>query len=349
MLLRFRLSEFFPVWIAAAFGIVGIVLLGVSLRGAQQRVEELRSWSSIEARVDAGDVVSLLRRGRREAVYAERLQLRYEFGGHQYNVAATEAVYSSGYAGQARGVQRAVRAGTVPALVDPAQPAEPVLHAGYNPEFFFGSLVTGWIGVVFVVLATLLWRAFRAKPPGATTKGWFASGVWLVVFFTVMGVLFTTGGATAFYLAQREQAWRPVDASVDSTDVVWKNGRSSNSSGATSGSTPIDLYAARAWITYGFRGSVYHVPVVRGAYSNDSSGAAGMAATLGRSGSISALFDPGNPFDARVGRPGAVRRFWLPALFIVPGLICLLLAWLFGRKKRTRRPRKTRRRMAVAT
>lgn len=43
--------------------------------------------------------------------------------------------------------------------------------------------------------------------------------------------------------------------------------------------------------------------------------------------------DPGNPFDAALKRPGAVRRFWFPALFIVPGLVSLLVAWVIVRKK----------------
>lgn len=350
MFLRFRLSQLSPLWILPVFAVVGIVLLVVSVRGAQQRVEMLRSWARVDARVDGGEVVSMLRSGRREAMYAERLKLKYDLGGQKYEVAATEEVFSSDYAGQARGVQRAARAGVVKALVDPVQPTMPLLNAGYNPEFFFGSLVKGWIGLTFLALSILAWRAFRTKPAGPATTGWFASGAWLVVFFAVMGVLFTAGGGIAFYMAQRELVWRPIDARVDSTDVVWKNGRSGGTSGgASSGSSPIDLYAARAWITYNFRDSSYHVPVVRGAFSNDSSGAAGVAAILKRAGTLNARFDPGNPFDARIGRPGAVARFWLPMLFLVPGLVCLFLAWLLGRKKPKRRPRKTRRRVAVAT
>lgn len=341
MILSFRVPEFSPKWIAAVFGVAGVVLLGVSVSGARQRVEKLRSWSRVDARVDGGDVVSLSTRGRREAMYAARLRLRYDFRGKQYILPATEEVYSSSYAAQARGVQETAREGNLRVLLDPNQPAVPVLNAGYNPEFFFGSLVTGWIGVIFVSLATLVWRAFRVRPPGATKNRASGSVAWLVVFFAVMGVSFIGGGGTAFYFAQREiTTWRPVDARVDSADVVWRSSRSGGSGGANSGSTPIALYAARAWITYGFRDSVYHVPVVRGAYSNDSSSAAAVAREVQRAGTIGVRFDPNNPFDASVGRPGAVRRFWLPALFILPGIVCLILVWVFGRKKRRRRPRR---------
>jgi len=350
MILRLRLPEFSPKWIAAVFGAAGVVLLGVSVSGAYQRAEKLRSWSRVDARVDGGDVASLSTRGRREAMYAATLRLRYDFRGKQYVVPATEEVYSSSYAAQARGVQEATREGSVQLLLDPSQPAAPVLNAGYNPEFFFGSLVTGWIGVVFVSLATLVWRAFRVRPAGATKGRGSGSVAWLVVFFAVMGVSFIGGGGTAFYFAQRElTAWKPVDARVDSADVVWRSSRSRGSGGANSGSAPIDLYAARAWITYVFRDSVYHVPVVRGAYSNDSSSAAAVARAVERAGAISVRFNPNNPFDVSVGRPGAVRRFWLPALFILPGIVCLILVWVFGRKKRRRRPRRPRRSAAAAT
>ncbi len=340
MLLRFRLPPFSPKWIAPLLGVVGVVLLGVSVRGAGQRIDMLRSWPRVNARVDGGDVVSFVRRGQREAMYAGRLQLRYDFRGQQYAVAATEEVYSSHYAAQARGAQQATREGQVQVLLDPDRPAAPRLNAGYNAEFFFGSIVLAWIGGVLVFLAAVFSRAFRDEAPGTTRKqGGGAEGRWVAAFFAVLGIGFVAGGVSAFWFAQRElTTWRPVDARVDSTDVVWRPSRSRGSGGANSGSYPVDVYAARAWITYSFGDSEYHVPVVRGAYSNDSSGAARVAAVVRRSGSMSARVNPGNPFDAAVERPGAVRRFWFPALFTVPGLVCLVLVWVIGGRKR--RPRR---------
>jgi len=320
------------------FAVVGAVLLVISVRGAQQRIEQLKSWTRVDARVHGGEVVSLSRGGRRKAAYAERLNLEYDLGGQKYEVAATEEVYSSDYAGQARGVQRAARAGVVKALVDPLQPTMPLLNAGYNPEYFFDSLLFGLIGSTFLALSILIWRAVRTERAGA--KGGSASGAWLLVFLAVMGVLFTAGGGFAFHMAQREMSWKPIDARVDSTDVVW-----TRSSGGSS--SAVDVYAARAWITYNFRDSTFHVPVVRGVYSNDSDGAARDAATLKRAGTLNARFDPGNAFNARVGRPGAVGRFWVPMLFMVPGLVCLYLTWVLGRKKPKRRRRKVRRPVAV--
>ena len=319
------------------------MLLAVSIRSASGRVEKLRSWSRVDARVDGGNVESLLRRGRREALYAGRLQLQYEFRGQKYTVPATEEVYSSHYAGQARGVQQAIGDGRVNVLLDPGQPSAPVLNAGYNAEFFFMSLVLGWIGIILSFLAVVFWRTFRDESPGATKKSSSrGGGGWVAAFFALLGVGFVAGGVTAFWFAQRElTTWIPVDALVDSTDVVW---RSSNSK---SHSSRVDLYTARAWITYSLRGSSYHVPVVRGAYSNDSSGAARDAAALLRPGSMRARVNPANPFDAAIKPPGAVRRFWLPALFIVPGLVCLFLTWLIGRKKKRRRPRRQRQRAVV--
>lgn len=217
-MILYRLSGISPRWIAALFGILGIVLLGVSGRGVQQRVEMLRTWSRVEARVEGGEVVSMSGSRNRQAMYAERLRLHYELAGKQHDVTATEEVYSNDYAGQARGVQRVVRAGAVPVLVDPARPAEPILHAGYNAEFFFFSLVTGWIGVVFVSLASCLWRVMRPTSRGAPKKEWFTSEAWLIACFVVIGVLFTGGGAVAFHVARRELTWRPVDARVDSTE-----------------------------------------------------------------------------------------------------------------------------------
>ncbi len=334
MILQFRLTQLSPKWIALVLGTVGVVLLGVSVRGASQRIETLRSWPRVDARVDSGNVVSLLRRGRREAMYAGRLQLQYEFGGQRYSVPATEEVYSSHFAGQVRGVQQATRDGQVRVLLDPGDPSAPVLNAGYNAEYFLGSLIFAWIGGLLVFLAAVFWRAFRKEAPGAAkTRGSGGGARWVAVFFAVLGIGFVGGGITAFWLAHRQvTTWKPVDARIDSTDVVWRSSRTSGS-GSASGSS-VDLYAARAWITYGMKGSAYHVPVVRGAYSNDSGGAARVATLLRRSGSMTARVDPDNPFDAALKPPGAVSRFWFPALFIVPGLVCLFLTWLIGRRRK---------------
>ncbi len=349
MRLSFTLPHLSAKWIAAVLGVAGVVLLSISIRSASGRVEKLRSWPRVEARVDGGNVESLFRRGQHEAMYAGRLQLQYEFRGQRYIVPATEEVYSSHYAGQARGVQEAIRDGRVNVLLDPGQPSAPVLNAGYNAEFFFTSLILGWMGIVFSFLAVVFWRTFRDELPGATKKSSSrGGGGWVAAFFAVLGIGFVAGGSAAFWFAQRElTTWIPIDALVDSTDVVWRSSRSRGSGSANSGSSPVDLYAARAWITYSLRDSAYHVPVVRGAYSNDSSGAARDAAALLRSGSMRARVNPANPFDAAIERPGAVRRFWLPALFIVPGLVCLFLTWLIGRRKTRRRPRRPQQRAVV--
>lgn len=338
MFIRFALPQLSPKWIAVLLGVAGIVLLSLSVRGAGQRVEKLRSWPHVDARVSGGDVVSVLRQGRREALYAGRLQLRYDFRGRQFAVPATENIYSSHYAGQARGVREAIREGEVKVRLDPDNPAMPVLNAGYNASFFFGSLILAWIGGILVLIAAVFWRVFRAEDPSATKKRESSNeGKLLLAFFGLLGAGFLGGGLFLFWTTQRElRTWRSVDARVDSTDVVWRSSSSGGSGGSSSGSSRLDLYAARAWITYDFRDTAYHVPVVPGAYSNDSSGAAEVAAALRRSEIISARVNPANPFDAGVDRPGAVRRFWLPALFIVPGLVCLFLTWVIGRKKRKR-------------
>lgn len=346
MIFRLPLPQLSLKWIALLLGVVGIVLLGASVIGATQRIEKLRSWPRVEAHVEGGDVASLVRRGRREAMYAAKLDLSYDFGGRLYTVPVTEEVYSSNYAAQARAVDEATRDLRVRVLLDPDRPNAPVLNAGYNPEFFFSSLVFAWIGGILVFLAVVFRRVFEDEAPATKNKKKSGGAKWIAAFFAILGAGFVGGGITLFSFAQRQlSTWRPVAARIDSTDVVWQSSRSRGSGSATSGSTPIDLYAARAWITYGFRGSTYHVPVIRGAYSNDSSGAAGTAAMLLSSGNMSARIDPANPLDAAVERPGAVSRFWLPALFIVPGLVCLYLAWVFGR---TKKKRQSRRRASVA-
>jgi hypothetical protein len=139
------------------------------------------------------------------------------------------------------------------------------------------------------------------------------------------------------YGAQRELAtWRPVAARVDSTDVVWRSGRSGGARGT------VDLHAARAWLTYRHRDSTYHAPVVRGAYTSDRNDAERAVVELRGAGSIGARVDPGNPYDVTVARPSAAARLWFPALFIIPGVICLALAAMFGRGRKRRGKRRPR-------
>ena len=333
---------------ATLFGVVGVVLLVVSVRGAIHRATALKSWPRVEANVVGGDVVSQSTDDQRAAMYAPRLRLRYDHGGRQFAVPATGEVYSSHYASQVRAVREAARAGRVSVLLDPADLASPVLNAGYNFEYFFGSVITGVIGAVFVSLAALLWRAFRDAPPGAVPPRRATSGGWIVAFFVVFGMSFIGGGVAAMHFAHRQfTTWLPVSARIDSTDVVRKSGRSGGTrGGATSGSTPTDLYAARAWISYRVRDSAFQAPVVRGAYSNDHDAAEEHAASLQRAGTLEVLVDPDDPFDVTADRRNAWVTFGFPALFIIPGLICTGLAVVLGRgkkrKKRTPRARRPR-------
>lgn len=334
---------------ATLFGVVGLVLLVVSVRGAIQRATALKSWPRVEANVLGGDVVSHSSGDEREAMYAPRLRLRYDYAGRQFAVPATGEVYSSHYASQARAVREAARARRVSVLLDPANLASPVLNAGYNIEYFFGSVITGVIGAVFVSLAALLWRAFRDAPPDAVAPGRATSGGWIVAFFVVFGMSFIGGGGAALLFAHRQfTTWLPVSARIDSTDVVRKSGRSGGTrGGATTGSTPTDLYAARAWLTYRVRDSAFQAPVVRGAYSNDHDAAEESAASLQRAGTLEVRVDPADPFDVTADRRNALVTFGFPALFIVPGLICTTGALAIGRKrKRKKRTPRARRRNA---
>lgn len=333
---------------ATLFGVVGLVLLAVSVRSAVQRVTALRSWNRVQAEVVAGTVASYSRGDQREAMYAPRLHLRYDHGGRQFEVPATGEVYSSHFASQVRTVREATRAGHVDVLLDPTNLASPVLNAGYNLEYFFGSLVPGFIGAVFVCLATLLWRAFRDDAPGATAPRRPTSDRWIVAFFLVLGMAFIGGGSSALYAAHRQMTgWVPVNARIDSSDIVRKSGRSGGTGGgATSGSTPTELFAARAWLSYRVRDSVFHAPVVRGAYSNDRDAAEVGAASLQQAGMFEARVDPDDPFDVTADRRNAWVTYGFPALFIIPGLICTGLAVALGRgkkrKKRTSRVRRPR-------
>ena len=234
-------------------------------------------------------------------------------------------------------------------LLDPANLASPVLNAGYNIEYFFGGVITGVIGAVFVSLAALLWRAFRDAPPDAVAPGRATSGAWIVAFFVVFGMSFIGGGGAALLFAHRQfTTWLPVRARIDSTDVVRTSGRSGGTGGgATTGSTPTDLYAARAWLTYRVRDSVFQAPAVRGAYSNDRDAAEERAESLQRAGTLEVRVDPADPFDVTADRRNALATFGFPALFIIPGLICTTVAVAIGRtKKRKRRTPRARRRNA---
>ena len=333
---------------ATLFGVVGLVLLVVSVRGAIHRATALKSWPRVEANVVGGDVVSRSTGNQRAAMYAPRLQLKYDHGGRQFAVPATGEVYSSHYASQVRAVREAARASRVSVLLDPADLASPVLNAGYNIEYFFTSVITGVIGAVFVSLAALLWRAFREAPPDVAPRR-ATSGGWIVAFLVVLGMSFIGGGVAALHFAHRQfTTWLPVSARIDSTDVVRKSGRSGGTrGGATTGSIPTDLYAARAWLTYRVRDSAFQAPVVRGAYSNDHDAAEERAASLQRAGTLEVRVDPGDPFDVTADRRNALVTFGFPVLFIIPGVICTTVALAIGRKKkRKKRTPRARRRNA---
>jgi hypothetical protein len=276
-------------------------------------------------------------------VYAPRLWLTYAVNGWTYSAPVTDNIYSSGYGRAVRAVQAAVRAGTTTVLVDPRHPSAASINAGYNWGFFFGAIILGILGLFFTgfgVLFAVLWRRQGADHVVATS--WPMPKGFAVVFCTVMGIFFTGGGVLGIYLVQRQRTiWQPVLARVDSTDVVWQSSRSSGSGRSS------DLYAPRLWLTYSVGGQGYRAPLVGEVYTSNFKSEVRKAEEFKRAGTARVLVDPGDPYNVIFTPRNAVSALWLPAIFVIPGVVMFVVAAFIWRSGSIRRKAAHRRRRAV--
>src|SRR5439155_3088969 len=156
-----------------------------------------------------------------------------------------------GYASPWRRMESALRRGTVPALVNPRDPGDLRLDAGWNATFFLAPLVLVGVGIFFCGFAALFYwfgRQFGMKQVAAGFVSAPAKyGVW---FGLIMGLGFLGAGSFALYLRMHQSAtWRRIDAQVDSADVV----RTSSRGGS--------IYAPRYWLSYTWNDTLFHAPL----------------------------------------------------------------------------------------
>lgn len=315
-------------WAAVVFGGVGLVMLYVAGLWAWHARERLRTWPLVQAHVDSAAVVTP--RAPRQALYGPRYWVTYTLRGAMVSTVATRSVLTSDYAGVAREAERARRSGTVPAIVDPADARDLELDPGVNARFFFDSIIMGALGLVFAGFGALFFVVGRRQGMDRPSQAAFTMpAAFGVAFATVMGVLFL-GGAVIGARATARPGWAPVEARVDSADVVQETEKHSTT------------YAPRLWLAYTVTGRAFHAPLDATWSSSNYDSQARYAADAVRAGTIRILVSPREPYDVARADQGLVSRVTFPAIFGLFALICFGMALLFRRGRRPRHRPKAR-------
>jgi hypothetical protein len=309
-------------WAAVIFGGAGLVMLYVAGAWAWRARERLRTWPLVQARVDSAEVVTPA--APRQALYGPRYRLTYALHGAAVSTVAASRVLTSDYASVAREVERAIRSGTLPAIVNPADAHDLELDPGVNGRFFFDSIIMGTLGLVFTGFGALFLFVGRRegldRPSQATLPVPPAFGA---VFATVMGVLFL-GGAVVAARETARPGWTTVVARVDSADVVEETDKHSTT------------YAPRLWLDYAVSGRSYHAPLDASWSSTDYDAQARRAGNAARAGTIAILVSPGEPYAVARADEGRLSRIAFPAIFGLFAVLCFGMAVLFRRGGRSR-------------
>jgi hypothetical protein len=317
---------------AMIFAGCGILLLGYAAYSAYRGHHALSTWPRVQAHVDSGRVVAWEDGRHRQALYAERLWLRYGQGRNEIARPVTAGVYTSRYGAAVRAVRQATGTGTVPVMLDPRDSSNVTLNPGYTWRYFFSQLVSGGLGLFFMAFGLTFWiihkRAGNPTPaPSAGTTTRHA-----IILLSVMGVAFLAVATIAFAaMRDRQVTWSNVQARIDSTDIVWKKG-DSDRDGAD-----VDSYRVRSWLTYSLGSGEYHAPLASSVSRGDSAATARRALEHERRGTLAVLVDPHDPYSLMAAPPTALGLLWLPGLFAAIGVILLgIAAWLLARRRHER-------------
>jgi cytochrome bd-type quinol oxidase subunit 1 len=307
----------------------GVLLLAYAAYSGYRGHVALSTWPRVQARVDSGSVVAWEDGSHRQALYAERMWLRYVHAGRAVARPVTASVYTSRYGAAVRAVRQATQSGSVPVMLDPRDTSDVTLNPGYSWRYFFTPLVTGGLGFFFVAFGLTFWilhrRAANPAPgPSAETSRRHA-----IVLLLVMGVAFVAVATIAVVAMRgRQSTWITAQARIDSTDIVWKKG-DSDRQGSDS-----DMYAVRAWLTYSLGGTEYHAPLTSTVSRSDSVATARRAEEEARRGTLAVLIDPNDPYALMAVPATALGLLWLPGVFAAIGLILLgIAAWLLARRR----------------
>ncbi len=315
-------------WAAIIFGGAGLVMLYVAGLWAWHARERLRTWPLIQARVDSAAVVTP--RAPRQALYGPRYWLTYTLRGATVSTVAARSVLTSDYAGVAREAERARQSGTVPAIVDPANRRDLELDPGVNARFFFDSIIMGALGLVFAGFGALFFVVGRRQGMDRPSQAAFATPpAFGVAFATVMGTLFL-GGAVLGARATARPGWTPVEARVDSADVVQETAKRRTT------------YAPRLWLGYTVSGRAYHAPLDATWSSTNYDAQARLARDAERAGTIRILVSPREPYAVARADQGLLSRILFPAIFGLFAIMSFGMALLFRRGRPSRHRSKSR-------
>ena len=312
------------------FGGIGLALMGLATRWAMELRRELESWPRVQAGVDSAGVTSPTHP--RRDVYAARLWLTYTYDGWNYVSPVTEGVYQNDYGSAVSRSEAAARKGTAQVMLDPQHPRAVQLDPGYSWRFFFGPLIFGGLGAVFgafgLMSMVLGLRHGMAQP----AQFFIPMSPRVAVFFAAgMAVLFLGGTAVALWLGHgQRQSWVPLDAHVDSADVVRANH---------------GTWAVRQWLSYTVRGRSYRAPLTASFATSNYQRQLGNAAAMERQGVLRVFADPSHPYFVVSSSQRTGSTIVLPLVFGGIGAVLLWVAWLLHQwNTRSPRARRSRRR-----
>lgn len=312
---------------ALAFGGAGLVMVVLAAQLAYHLRTMLATRARVEARVDSADVVSGLRthgvgrfRRDQDVVYAARVWLTYQTDGNTYAGPLVEGDSSRFYDRAMHDATEAVRLKGMMVMVDQKNPRAVVRLPGSTWSFFGGPLVLGGFGVLFVVWGAVYLRSGlgrgldRLAGDPDVYRMSVARGAILAGMCGILLVL--TAGVLAHVENDMTAAWIPVQARVDSADVVSKSDHT---------------YAVRKWLSYEIGGRAYRVPRIASLWRDDS-GAAVRAAAAARGEIAPTLVDPSDRYNVSP-MTTAATRVWLPIIILGLGLICLAGAAIVWRRR----------------
>ncbi len=244
--------RFRPSWGLAAtmFGGFACFWLYLAWQETMQKREQLHTWPTVTAHIDSATVVTPEKP--REAMYAVRYWLSYQWQGASHRTAATRSVYSSDFPAVHGEMESTKRNRSLQVLLNPKDPNDLVLGAGWNGNFFFSQIIMTVLGLCFLFFAILFHVLGRRAGMGQQAVASFAMPArYGVPFCVTMGCAFLGAvGFTGWTQFDQDHRWWKVQASVDSADVV----QASDRNGTT--------YARRFWLSYSVRDSVYRVPLL---------------------------------------------------------------------------------------
>ena len=147
---------------AVAFVLMSVAFLGLSAPLYYTQVKVLRTWPAAVATVVRSDVVPV-KAVSGEMLYDARLVLAIEANGQSIVATVNSNRQSTDYSRKLREVERFPAGRTQTILYNPAHPSDVRIQPGYNLQFFAMPALISGTGVLFAVLAVVLWAIARKR------------------------------------------------------------------------------------------------------------------------------------------------------------------------------------------